>query len=91
VKAHVVEFAGERLQARLYVAEAIPVSRLSKGHRQMRLPTDKPRGSAFRRIDPPNGEIRDRAESPTTERRRFGLDSRTIVDRPDSRICSSTP
>src|ERR1039457_1329965 len=39
VKAHMVEFAAQRSQARLYVAKAIPVSELGKGHRQILIPT----------------------------------------------------
>jgi hypothetical protein len=44
-----VEFAAERSQARLYVAKAIPVSKLGKAHRQILIPTreaSRPRISA---------------------------------------------
>jgi hypothetical protein len=49
VKAHVVEFAAQRSQARFYVAKAIPVSELGEGHRQILIPTreaSRPRISA---------------------------------------------
>src|ERR1039457_6602448 len=39
VKTHMVEFAAQRPQARFYVAKAIPVSELGKGHRQILIPT----------------------------------------------------
>jgi hypothetical protein len=39
VKAHVIELASERSQACLYVAQAIPVSKLGKAHRQVLIPT----------------------------------------------------
>jgi len=77
VKTHVVKLASQRSQARFYVAKTIPISQLGKGHRQILIPTRE----ASR---PP--ETRDPAGSPTTERRRFGLDSRIIVDHPDSVI-----
>lgn len=41
VKTHVVEFAAQRSQARFYIAKAIPVSELGKGHRQILIPTRK--------------------------------------------------
>ena len=39
MKTHMVEFAAQRPQARFYVAKAIPVSELGKGHRQILIPT----------------------------------------------------
>src|ERR1022692_3114546 len=39
MKAHVIEFAAQRSQARFYIAKAIPVSELGKGHRQILIPT----------------------------------------------------
>jgi hypothetical protein len=45
-----VEFAAERSQARLYVAKTISVSKLSKTHRQILIPTretSRPRISAI--------------------------------------------
>src|SRR5450631_4396913 len=44
-----VEFAAQRSQARFYIAKAIPVSELGKGHRQILIPTreaSRPRISA---------------------------------------------
>jgi len=37
-----VEFAAQRSQARFYIAKAIPVCELSKGHRQILIPTREP-------------------------------------------------
>src|ERR1035437_9932166 len=34
-----VKFAAQRSQARFYIAKAIPVSELGKGHRQILIPT----------------------------------------------------
>jgi hypothetical protein len=39
VKAHVIELAAQGVQARFYVAKALPVSQLGKGHRQILVPT----------------------------------------------------
>jgi hypothetical protein len=44
-----VEFAAQRSQARFYIAKAVPVSELGKGHRQILIPTreaSRPRISA---------------------------------------------
>ena len=38
VKTHVIKLATERSQARLYIAKAIPVSKLGKTHRQKLIP-----------------------------------------------------
>ena len=39
VKPHVVELAAQRAQTSFYVPKAIPISQLSKGHRQILVPT----------------------------------------------------
>src|ERR1019366_5793258 len=39
VKPHVVELAAQRAQTRFYVAKAIAISQLCKGHRQILVPT----------------------------------------------------
>jgi hypothetical protein len=39
MKTHMVKLAPQRSQARFYVAKAIPISQLGKGHRQILIPT----------------------------------------------------
>src|ERR1039457_419298 len=39
VKPHVIELAAQRAQTRFYVAKAIAISQLCKGHRQILVPT----------------------------------------------------
>jgi len=39
VKTHMVEFAAQRSQARFYIAKAISIGELGKGHRQILIPT----------------------------------------------------
>ena len=39
MKTHMVEFAAQRSQARFYIAKAVSISELGKGHRQILIPT----------------------------------------------------
>jgi len=60
-----VEFAAEGPQARLYVAKAVPVCELGKGHRQILIPTreaSRPRISAVPSDTPAKLAIRQKAQ-----------------------------
>src|ERR1035437_9133741 len=78
MKTHVVEFAAQRSQARFYIAKAIPVSELGKGHRQILIPTreaSRPRISAVASDTSPKLAIRQKAQQ-------LREDGSTLVHRP---------
>src|ERR1022692_2242645 len=78
MKAHVIEFAAQRSQARFYIAKAIPVSELGKGHRQILIPTreaSRPRISTVASDTTAKLAIRQKAQQ-------LREDGSTLVHRP---------